>query len=183
MKPGSTWKKYDWNCRKIDVEFNLIFGNDETDGTGSQVQYFLRAQAVKNSYQHAMRSSSQTVIRARRLMNEFIESKVAESYKHSDKARALVKKFDIGNNLVDYANAKTHINVAIRRMGNAQHPVADETSPMHAGFQVWDGLLHWYDALQHKKGESRAIYLKEMPRPYLAVKRKFEKHLDYVLAE
>ena len=40
----------------------------------------------------------------------------------------------------DMSSAKWRIEQAVTSIGKAQHPVADSTSPPHAGFQVWFGI-------------------------------------------
>jgi hypothetical protein len=73
----------------------------------------------------------------------------------------------------DYASgnveaAEYMINLAVRTVGEAQHPLADETSPTHRGFQVWfeplDGLLamgplgYYIFVEHHHNGESAQVY-------------------------
>ena len=89
-------------------------------------------QTAAGSYKHAMRSPNQTVAQAMALANAFVRFQI-------EQARRMEK-----NGCHDQA---------MQHLGNAIHTLQDTSSPMHNGFQVWDGNTHSWDALQHGLGE------------------------------
>jgi len=178
LPAGSTYKAYRWKCVTINVSKFLKLGNDDTDGTGTMKENFLSAQSVQNSYQHAMRAPSQTVAQARLKMIQFVQAKVVASFEHVRKARRVE-----GRTKMELLKMRYHMNSAIRLLGNAQHPIADMTSPMHKGFQVWHGLSRVGKAMAHAKGETMEIYKTKHIDAYKTLKSFFDGILDDTLKQ
>ncbi|MCC6882367.1 MAG: hypothetical protein IT576_09475 [Verrucomicrobiales bacterium] len=82
-------------------------------------------------------------------MNAFIDNLISQA-----KAKSASVDWEIGN----IWRAEDEIKAAICRLGKAQHPVADTTSPAHKGFQVWGGLIHIRNAKEHAKQETDEIF-------------------------
>ncbi|WP_306590490.1 RHS repeat-associated core domain-containing protein [Geothrix sp. 21YS21S-4] len=93
------------------------------------------AQSQKNSYQHGMRSPKQTPEEAQ---------KAAMAYKEKAMASAVQKEAD-----GDHKGA-------MAELGKVTHLVQDMTSPQHEEFQVWGGLIHLGDALDHHNAEQQS---------------------------
>jgi RHS repeat-associated protein len=176
VKSGSTYKKYKWRCVEVDVGKHLKRGNDRIDGTGESTWYFPFAQSQANSYQHAMRAPNQEPEEARRLMYQFVAQKIQDARELASRARSAPNSNRI----------RIFIQDAVFQLGIAQHPLADQTSPEHKGFQVWWGLLTpptWRLGLEHHNAETRAQYDAQSPAPYLAVKAAMQHYLDAILKE
>ena len=41
------------------------------------------------------------------------------------------------------------------QLGMGMHAIMDSHSPFHQGFQVWNGLGAWREALEHSRGERK----------------------------
>jgi RHS repeat-associated protein len=93
------------------------------------------AQSKKNSFQHGMSSPKQTADEAR---------KQAMEYKEKTMASAVQKEAD-----GDHKGA-------MKELGKVMHLVQDMASPQHEGFQVWNGLTHPGDAMDHHKAEQQS---------------------------
>ena len=184
LPKGSTYTSFRWHCYTINVEQALRDGNDETDGTGSYTGNFWSAQSPENSYQHAMRAPGQSVGAAAQLMRSFIDREEQAARSQAESARGLIA---LGNPSApggeDYiVNAMTE---AIRHIGHAQHPVADSTSPTHAGFQVWHDPTTLTGAVRagiHHEGETPEVYGKLGGGPAATVAQAMNSILGQVLA-
>jgi RHS repeat-associated protein len=127
---GQTWEHYRWHCIYVNVPEFLYRGNDVVDGVGG-MGGFCDAQSSANAYQHSMRAWWQSVSSAQALCNQFIDAKVASANSFHDQA---VRELAVN---AEFSQAP--LENAIMMIGEAQHPVADNTSPPHKGFQVWFG--------------------------------------------
>jgi RHS repeat-associated protein len=184
LPQGSTYTNYWWHCYTINVEQALRDGNDETDGTGAYTGNFWSAQAPENAYQHAMRAPKQTVAAAAGLMRSFIDREEQEAQSDSRLAREVIS---MGNPSApggdDYIVGI--MTEAIRHIGHAQHPIADSTSPAHAGFQVWHDPTTLTGAVRagvHHEGETPDAYSKLGGGPAATVAQAMNSILDQVLA-
>ena len=93
-------------------------------------------QSTGCSYQHGMRAPGQTVAEAAELANDYVRKTIKT-------ARSLEKQ---GKH-----------NEALQALGDAMHTLQDATSPIHKGFQQWDGLGSLgklQKAKQHADGEN-----------------------------
>jgi RHS repeat-associated protein len=129
--PDKTYNLYKWRCFYLPVFSLLKEGNDIVDGTGYPGHGFWQAQSTANAYQHAMRVPRQPVWEAQSLYLQFLRNSITEAQLHVRNARFL---FDS-----DRERAKTEMEQAIIAIGKGQHALADSTSPVHRGFQVWFG--------------------------------------------
>ncbi|WAC21093.1 hypothetical protein OVA24_06815 [Luteolibacter sp. SL250] len=182
LPAGSTYSKYNWHCLNINVTQMLKNGNDLVDGTGEKIyENFISAQSKYNSYQHAMRAPEQAIIHAELAMRVFIESEVNLAKQMANSARRNVKSKVKATKFLAFLEIRN----AITRLGKAQHPVADSTSPAHAGFQIWGGLGVDQVPLMimHARRETAAIFHTTQPMPYKYVKNRFEADLLEILKE
>ena len=158
---GQDWAHYKWrSCIEIDVPALLKKGSDNVDGVGEGAFGFCDAQTSAKSYQHSMRAWYQSVATAKSKRDSFINEKelsAAEDAIHAE------------TDLPGHVAASGYlISQAVIEIGEAAHPVEDDTSPPHSGFQVWfgpeDGLAilgaPGYAAfvLIHHERESKAVY-------------------------
>jgi hypothetical protein len=93
------------------------------------------AQSQKNSYQHGMRSPKQSAEEAHK-----------ESLAYKEKAMASATQKEVDG---DHKGA-------MKELGKVMHLVQDQASPQHEGPQVWSGLSHLGDAMDHHKAEQRS---------------------------
>jgi hypothetical protein len=183
LPEGSTYTQYRWHCYTINVEQALKNGNDDVDGTGNYTGNFFAAQSTQNSYQHAMRAPGQSVASAREQMNNFINANKEMARRSAESARSLLAHGNPsapgGESYIVEAMTK-----AIHYLGRAQHPVADMTSPLHAGFQQWDGL-DTVGALakgyNHHRKETPGLYAQQGGYPATFVKNVMDGVLDEIL--
>jgi len=158
------WHNYKWHCIKIDVEALLLEGNDDVDGTGGQpLEALCDAQKTADSYKHSMRAWYETVGSATQKRDRFVDNLKQYAEYYAQTARGAIAD---GNK----SWAEICMKNAIIDLGQAQHPLADETSPAHAGFQVWYGPIEgmmllppqpigWFDFLaNHMRRETKAVY-------------------------
>jgi aromatic ring-cleaving dioxygenase len=171
---GLDYRHYLYRCLNINVEQQLKDGNDYTDGTGFYTWRFFSAQSQDNSYQHAMRSPNQTVDEARRQMYQYVYQRIQAARMYAARARSTDDK----------AQIKEYIEHAIFELGQAQHPLADNTSPEHTGFQLWRGIstpVAIYHAVKHHNAETPEQYDEQTSEPYLYVKARMQFYLDETL--
>jgi hypothetical protein len=180
------WAHYKWHCLEIDVPALLKKGSDNVDGVGHGGRGFCDAQSSANSYQHSMRAWYESKDSARSKRNIFILG--LEVLAMSD---ASVARQDIYAG--DGSSAEFCIDNAVVHIGEAQHPLADETSPPHAGFQVWfgpldgiailglDGYLAFVEL--HHRRESPAVYAGMGDGPANTVARQMHKRLLNILRQ
>ncbi len=126
---GKNYYAYKWKCCSIPVATLLKQGNDDVDG--SDLRSIWAAQATRNANQHAMRVPFQPISEARAGYNSFINGEKSQARAMAARARAIAN--------TDPYGACRLIEDAVRALGRAQHPIADSTSPAHAGFQAWIG--------------------------------------------
>jgi len=135
---GQEWDHYKWRCIEVDVPTLLKMGNAMVDGVGMNgpgtLEAFCDAQSSSKSYQHAMRAWYQGADSAEAKYDTFIQKKIDQANSIHDDA---VSEANAG----DMVLAKFRLQQTIITIGEAQHPVADSTSPPHIGFQLWYGLL------------------------------------------
>jgi RHS repeat-associated protein len=186
LKNNNYWE-YNWHCILLNVYDLLKAGNDDVDGTGPfDIVAFCDAQSTQNAYQHSMRAPNQTVAAAQAMYDMFIQAHVVTALQKSDYARMAIKQ---NNTLL----AKGYMDDAIRILGQAQHPVADSTSPAHAGFQVWFGPeyllgggddIAWYVSyvLKHHNRETHTIYIDQKVDAVRKLMFFFQSDLDYILS-
>lgn len=103
---------------------------------GSKLVDSQQYQDIAHSYMHAMRPPNQSAEEAAGLTVTFITQKVAE-YK------ALMSQ------------GKT--DDAYVALGMAMHPLMDNTSPSHRGYQEWH-LIPLIDAAIHKRRETKGMF-------------------------
>jgi hypothetical protein len=164
----------------IDVDQLLKAGNDRIDGVGTTVGDFCDAQSSANSYQHAMRAYYQSVATAQALATAFVNGLVNDAIKWNTKARAMAASGQINLAVLDES-------YAIYDIGEAQHTIADSTSPPHAGYQRWygipDGIAIWGPigyavfALRHHLLESPSVYANMPYAPSVVVASEMHQHL------
>jgi RHS repeat-associated protein len=99
-------------------------------------------QTDAGAFKHAMSSPNLSKSEARRRANQYVRDEL-------DRARRLAKQSKTSGSRSDYVEA-------LRALGNAIHALQDSTSPVHHGFQFWDG--RWNPGRGHLLGtpESRA---------------------------
>jgi RHS repeat-associated protein len=154
------WTHYHWHCYDIDVPALLKQGSDNVDGVGQGILGFCEAQSSALSYQHSMRAYWQTVADAKSKRDSFILQKEVEATEHAVYAEI---EMDGGSTA-----AAWDIRQAVINIGEAAHPVEDDTSPPHSGFQVWFGPLDGISLLGvdgyaafvavHHERETKAVY-------------------------
>lgn len=98
-------------------------------------------QSEANAYKHGMRERGQSIEEASQLADNFIEGR---------EATAQLEQANFNEN-----GGEGLSNTALGTFGDALHTITDETSPAHAGFQVWKGLGHIFSANKHRKRERR----------------------------
>ena len=180
---GSTYTRYHWHCYVINVEQALMDGNDDVDGTGSYTANFMAAQSTANSYQHAMRAPGQSVSEARALMMNFISGNEATAQQSAQFVRSLLANGNPSEAGGEYTIV-SNMTKAVHYIGRAQHPVADMTSPLHAGFQVWDDILTvsgGIAGLNHHRRETPGLYDQQGGYPANFVRNVMDGQLDAVL--
>jgi RHS repeat-associated protein len=184
-----TWDAYKWHCLVINVRQDLYDGNDTVDGVGGGLIAFCDAQSSKNSYQHEMRAYWQSVADAQGQYNAFINSQVGFSlFLHS-----IAVNLVVGASSSPDDEAKQFLDAAVRYIGEAQHPIADSTSPPHSGFQIWYGPIDGvrllgastYTAfvLAHHAAESPEVYASKGAGPANTVASQMHSKLLDVLKE
>jgi RHS repeat-associated protein len=94
----------------------IVQGSASVDALQNQLPYF------GHDYEHAMRSSGQSVAEAKRLTCEFIKRHMNDYRRNKDTAGW---------------------REAYRSLGKALHPIMDSTSPEHQGWQEWNLLRDW----------------------------------------
>jgi hypothetical protein len=134
---GMDWAHYQWHCIELDVPALLEDGSDKVDGVGGGASAFCDAQSSANSYQHSMRAWYETTASARAKRDAFIKNLEFLAESDSDRARQNVA---LGCECRS-DTLKALMEDAVTELGEAQHPLADDTSPPHAGFQVWFGPI------------------------------------------
>ena len=154
------WTHYKWHCFEINVLAALQKGSDNVDGVGQGALGFCDAQSSALSYQHSMRAFWQTVAAARAKRDSFVLNKETEAVENMVYAET---ESDNGSTA-----AAWDVEQAVTRVGEAAHPIEDDTSPPHQGFQVWfgpvDGITilgaDGYAAfcLIHHERESKTVY-------------------------
>jgi len=92
-------------------------------------------QSAEGSYKHAMRDgkNKQSAQAARKAANDCVGHHLRLAQFHEEDG--------------DHYEAMQNLGIAI-------HVLQDSTSPMHQGFQPWDGKEHSFGALQHGMGEN-----------------------------
>jgi RHS repeat-associated protein len=179
LPKGSTYERYEWRCGVfINVKSALQQGNDMIDGTGAYfLDGFYSAQHVDNSYLHAMRAPNQSKSEARNAMYKFVFKRLRAARASAERANEFYK---VGNK----SAAQSAITSAVVIIGQAQHPIADNTSPQHYDFQIWRGMLSLSaisEARKHHKSENRAEYEDQPQQPFIAVKGFFDPSLSEIL--
>lgn len=179
---------YNWHCIEVPVGELLKKGNDEIDGTGHEGKWALvKAQTSEKSYMHAMRAPGQDAATARALMENFIREEKLRADNLVNRARQLIDS----DNPVERRLAGTYIKDAVRHIGRLQHPIADSTSPSHAGFQLWPGpefillsparvIDDWY---KHSERENEDVFKSMKSSVVETVKQSSHPYLHDVLAE
>jgi len=182
---SQSWDSFKWHCIKLNIPALLKKGNDIVDGVGLGGAAFCDAQSSANSYQHAMRAWNQSPSSAEALYNIFIQQQIYEAKREHQTALALVD---------DYPDtAKSCMERAITAIGMAQHPVADSTSPPHAGFQAWYGpvdgavilgpLAYALFVEAHHLRESPGVYASKGDAPARTVASQMHSKLLDILRE
>lgn len=102
------------------------------------VDRLVPGQGNGHAYEHAMRAPKQSVSEARQKAATFY----AQELNTAKGIQAIASR-----------NGQTEISgEALTHFGAASHPVADETSPKHEGFQVWN-WANVFSVLGHAAGE------------------------------
>jgi len=119
-------------------------------------------------------------------MDSFIQDRLAYAELDATVARIECERGNI-------ARAAKLITSAILLVGMAQHPVADSTSPSHAGFQPWLGPKEGTDLLgpvgyidfvqRHEKREGEDSYKALGNGPALFIEGQFSDVLLDILAQ
>ncbi|MCO5053801.1 MAG: hypothetical protein M9920_16105 [Verrucomicrobiae bacterium] len=180
------WAHYKWYCLELNVPALLKKGNDSADGVDGGFLQFCEAQSSRNSYKHAMRAWYQSKTVAKANYDRFI----LDTLKWAQIWRTYAINA-VHNG--DYESAKGWIEGAIRYIGEAQHPVADSTSPAHNGFQIWFGIpdgiailgVGGYTAFveAHHLRESSSVYVDLGDGPAKMVAREMHSRLLEILQE
>ncbi|RYD85284.1 MAG: hypothetical protein EOP84_02995 [Verrucomicrobiaceae bacterium] len=127
-----------------------------------------------------MRAPGQSVAEADLAMQIWIANELGFAKQMANSARVSIRS----KVRVERINAYFEMNNAIGRIGKAQHPVADSTSPAHAGLQVWGGLFQApRDVGLYLSRETAVVYNIMGAGTYTHVKRKFEEDLYEILKE
>ena len=131
----------------IDETFKGRFGESRYALPGNITNIFKEAsryvdrsenQSLENSYQHAMRAPNQTVEEAEKQMNDFKRQKITEY-----------------RNLL----SEGKYDAAYFSLGEGMHAIMDSTSPVHEGFQVWEGIWgHPIKAMEHGEREAVEVF-------------------------
>jgi hypothetical protein len=141
-------------------------------------------QSTGNSYQHAMRAPKQKISDARRLMIDFVNANKENARRSAETARSLLA---FGNPAASGAEGfiVKAMTEAVHHLGRAQHPLADMTSPLHAGFQEWKDIMTVsgaYDGFyNHHKVETKELYNQQYRPPATFVINIMDSVLDEIL--
>ena len=157
-RTGTVGKPIKWDCFAVNAAREMKRGNDFVDGTAGSFLYtvydgtLFHANRVEYSYQHAMTAPGQGVFEAYVQTQLFVMNRLKVAMRQSDRARNIYATDPLGS--FDL------IKDAFELLGEAQHPIADSTSPAHAGYQTWNGTgpKAIPSALKHHNRETSKIF-------------------------
>jgi RHS repeat-associated protein len=184
---GETWSHYKWHCVYLDIPALLKQGNDVVDGVGEGFGAFCDAQSSENSYMHSMRAWYETKAVAKAKRDAFVRARGNLAEWYSNAARQDASAGCCGNDV------QTYMDDAIILLGEAQHSLADDTSPPHHGFQLWFGIFDGIVILgpvgyaifveRHHLRESPAVYASKGDGPANTVAAQMQPELLKILAQ